>query len=170
MKNKIKKILSTALKSAYDGGNIDDGGILGGDNAVDQLYDLFVDEATFVRHLENPDVVYPPEKKVDKKSESLPLYHNPKTGKPEKLFGTLIPVFTVCCTNDNLINGYKGCAIYYTIQAYNEQEAKEKALKNKEFTKHFSIDPIEERYLTVFKPTGNYKIGEVKYFEGDERL
>ena len=62
MKNKIKKILLNTLKSAYDGGNIDDGGIMGGDNAVDQIYDLFVDEATFVRHLENPDVEYPAKK------------------------------------------------------------------------------------------------------------
>ena len=53
MKTKIRKILLTTLKSEYDGSNIDDGGIIGGDNAVDQLYDLFVDEMTAIKALNN---------------------------------------------------------------------------------------------------------------------
>ena len=66
MKNKIKEILLKTLESTYDEGNIDNGGIIGGDNAIDQLYDLFVDEATFVRHLENPKVPYPVEEPKDR--------------------------------------------------------------------------------------------------------
>ena len=48
MKTKIKKILLETLSSNYDLGNIDDGGISGGDAAVDKLYDLFVDEITII--------------------------------------------------------------------------------------------------------------------------
>jgi hypothetical protein len=44
MKTKIKKILLENLTSNYDEGDIDNGGIIGGDNTVDELYDFFVDE------------------------------------------------------------------------------------------------------------------------------
>jgi hypothetical protein len=169
MKNKIKKILLSTLKSAYDGGNIDDGGIMGGDNAVDQLYDLFVDEATFVRHLENPDVEYPAKKTEQPKKVGDILYTDPKTGKTQKLFETLIPVFAVRCT-EPAVNGYKGCSVTMFVSAANEKEATDRALKNKEFTSHIDIMYFDRKYITVYKPTGNYKIGEVIYFEGDERL
>ena len=41
MKNKIRQILLKTLISNYDNGNIEDGGIGGGDEAIDGLYDLF---------------------------------------------------------------------------------------------------------------------------------
>ena len=41
MKNKIRQILLKQLVSNYDNGNIEDGGIGGGDEAIDDLYDLF---------------------------------------------------------------------------------------------------------------------------------
>jgi hypothetical protein len=66
MKTKIKKILKTTLKSSIDGGNIDDGSILGGDNAVDKLYDLFVDEVTAVRELDGTILSRPPIEIQDK--------------------------------------------------------------------------------------------------------
>ncbi|MFA5207353.1 MAG: hypothetical protein WC428_01735 [Candidatus Paceibacterota bacterium] len=166
MKNKIRKVLLDTLKSSYDNGDIDDGGIIGGDNAVDQLYDLFVDEATFVRHLENSTVLYP-EKKTKKIGDIL--YTNSKTGKTQKLFDTLIPVFGVRC-DDTITIGDKGCSVYYTIQAKDEEEAIAKALKNKEFTKHIRMKNFDRKYLSVYKPTGNYVIGKVNYYEGDERL
>ena len=170
MKNKIKKILLQTLKSAYDGGNIDDGGIMGGDNAVDQIYDLFVDEATFVRHLENPDVEYPAKKTEQPKKPADILYCDPKTGKGGKLFGTLLPTYTVCIRNENVLDGYKGCSVYITVAALNMEEAKDKAMKNKEFTKHIRMKEFDRKYLSVFNPTGNYVIGKVNYYEGDERL
>ena len=166
MKSKIKKILLDTLTSVYDDGNIDDGGIIGGDNAVDQLYDLFVDEATFVRHLENPEIPYS-EKKLEKVSDIH--YTNPQTGKAQKLFDTLIPVFAVRC-NEPAVKGYKGCSVIIFVDAKDETEAKIKALKNKEFTSHIDIKYFDRKHLTVYKPTGIYKIGEVMYFEGDERL
>ena len=49
MKSKIRKILLDNLKSAHDGGNIDDGSIMGGDKTIDQLYDLFIDEMTAIK-------------------------------------------------------------------------------------------------------------------------
>jgi hypothetical protein len=165
MKNKIKKILLETLKSAYDGGNIDDGGIMGGDNAVDQLYDLFVDEATFVRHLENPEVPY---QEKPKKIGDI-LYTNPKTGKTQKLFDTLIPVYTVRCT-EPIVIGDKGCAVFIHVGAITKEEAIDKAIKNKEFTSHIRMKDFDKKYLTVYQSTGNYVIGKVEYFEGDERL
>jgi hypothetical protein len=188
MKSKIKKILLDTLTSAYDEGNIDNGGIIGGDNAVDQLYDLFVDEVTFVRHLENPKVPYPveepkdgfsrfantslfPERKSEKpKKASEILYTNPKTGKAQKLFDTLLPTYTVCIRNKNILDGYKGCSVYITVAALNMEDAKDKAMENEEFTKHIKVKEFNRKYLSVYNPTGNYKIGEVIYFEGDERL
>jgi len=48
MKTKIKNILLQNLISVYDDGNIDNGGIIGGNNAIDKLYDLFVDEISII--------------------------------------------------------------------------------------------------------------------------
>ena len=174
MKNKIKKILVQTLTSAYDGGNIDDGGIMGGDNAVDQLYDLFVDEATFVRHLENPDVSYPkeePKKTANlfyiepKKKAGEILYTNPKTGKTQKFFDELLPVYTV-----RYENPYNGGVIYITLCAKDETEAINKAMHNKEFYNHMQIQSFKKEYFNVNKALGNYVINNVIYFEGDERL
>jgi len=170
MKNKIKTILLNTLQSAYDGGNIDDGGIIGGDNAVDQLYDLFVDEATFVRHLENPNVSYPAEKKVEQPKKLGDIFYtNSETGKTQKLFDILTPVFAIRC-DEPAVKGYKGCSVIIFVDAPNEKSAIDIALKNKKFTNHIDIKNFDRKYLTVYKPTGNYKIGEVIYFEGDERL
>jgi len=41
MKEKIRQILLKTLTSNYDNGNIEDGGIGGGDEAIDELYTLF---------------------------------------------------------------------------------------------------------------------------------
>jgi len=96
---------------------------------------------------------------------------NEKTKKTQDLFEKLIPVFTVCCINDNMVNGYKGCAVYINVSAENEEEAKDLAMKNEEFMSHIHKDMLfDKKYLNTFKPTGNYVIGRVKYFEGDPRL
>ena len=44
MKEQIRKILLETLISAYDDGNIEDGGIIGGDQAIDQLDSLMKQE------------------------------------------------------------------------------------------------------------------------------
>jgi len=44
MRDKIRKILLETLVSQYDQGNIEDGGIIGGDEAIDQLYSLVEQE------------------------------------------------------------------------------------------------------------------------------
>jgi hypothetical protein len=62
MKTKIKKILLDNLTSAYDDGNIENGGIIGGDNAIDKLYDLFVDEISIITST-NPIITSRPEVK-----------------------------------------------------------------------------------------------------------
>ena len=96
---------------------------------------------------------------------------NTKTKKNEDLFETLIPTFTVCCTNDNIVEGYKGCAVYINVSAEDEDSAKDIALANEEFMSHIHKDvEFNKKYLKTFKPTGNYVIGKVKYYEGDPRL
>ena len=180
MKNKIKKILLETLTSNYDNGNIDDGGIGGGDTAIDQLYDLFVDEITAIstatvssrsktddykEHIKSINSVI-----IDKKNEFSPNYFNPKTGETQKLFDVLIPVYTVYIRNENVLNGYKGCSVNITVEALNEEEAMDKAMKNKEFISHIMMKNFEKKYIKVYKPTGAYVIGKVYYYEGDERL
>lgn len=96
--------------------------------------------------------------------------YNKKTKKTQDLFETLIPVFTVCCTNDNIVNGDKGCGVYINISADNEELAKELAMENEEFMSHIRKEEFDKKYLNTFKPTGNYVIGRVQYFEGDPRL
>ena len=185
MKSKIKKILLETLSSNYDNGNIDDGGIGGGDNAVDQLYDLFVDEATninehqeeYEKHMKstNSAVIklnneFSPTLEDEPQKVGEIKYTNPKTGKPQKLFDTLIPVFMVCCRNDNAVKGYKGCAVYIAVEAADEEEAKNKAMKIKNFTNYLELKYFNRKMLDAYKPTGNYVIGKVNYYEGDERL
>ena len=91
-------------------------------------------------------------------------------GKPEKLFceQNLIPVWTVSYIHPTV--GYKGEALYITVSAKDEQAAKTEALACNEFNQHIVPEYYDARYLKVFKPQGNYKIGEVQYFEGDPRL
>lgn len=96
---------------------------------------------------------------------------NPKTKKNQDLFETLIPVFTVGCTNDNIVNGDKGCAVYINVSAENEELAKNLALANEEFMSHIHDQKnFDKKYLVAFKPTGSYVIGKVSYYEGDPRL
>ena len=96
---------------------------------------------------------------------------NAKTKKNQDLFETLIPVFTVCCTNDSLVNGDKGCAVYINVSAENEELAKDMALANEEFMSHIhKKEEFDKKYLSTFKPQGNYVIGKVNYYEGDPRL
>ena len=95
---------------------------------------------------------------------------NDKTKKTEDLFETLIPVFTVGCSND-MVDGHKGCQVYINVSAENEELAKEIAVANEEFMSHIRKDVLfDKKYLDTFKPTGNYVIGRVGYFEGDPRL
>lgn len=96
---------------------------------------------------------------------------NPKKRKNEDLFETLIPVYTVACTNDNLVEGHKGCSVYIHVSAENEEEAKDIAINNEEFMSHiYHKENFGKDNLVAFKPVGNYVIGKVRYFEGDERL
>jgi hypothetical protein len=158
MKTKIKQILLDNLTSNYDGGNIDDGGIAGGDKTIDLLYDLFVDEMTAIG---TATVSSRP-------ANEEPKYFNPKTGKTQKLFDTLNPVYTVRYMNH--LVGDKGEAVYITLEANSEEEAKDKAMANKEFTKYIFMKYYDRKYLTAYKPQGNYVIGKIQYFEGDPRL
>jgi hypothetical protein len=177
MKSKIRKILLDNLKSEHDGGNIDDGSITGGDNTVDQLYDLFVDEATFVRHLENPEVSYPPKEPKDrfsrfagtslfpKKKAGEILYTNPKTGKTQKLFEELLPVYTVRYENPN-----NGGVVYITISAKDKIEAINNAMHNDEFKSHIKKEHYNKSYFNVYKALGNYVIGKVICTDSEPKL
>jgi len=166
MKNKIRKILLDNLKSAYDGGNIDDGSIIGEDKTIDQLYDLFVDEITTIKEepKKTPLFYIEPKKKVDDI-----LYTDPKTGKAQKLFDTLLSVYGVRCS-ETITIGDKGCSVSMNVAASGEEEAVSKVMKNKEFTKHIRMKDFDKKYLSVYRPVGNYVIGKVEYYEGDERL
>ena len=93
--------------------------------------------------------------------------YNPKTKKAQDLFETLIPVFTVGYTGIN----NKGCAVYINVSAKNEEVAKDIAIANKEFMKYIhNKKTFNKKYLHVFKPSGNYVIGSIEYYEGDPRL
>jgi len=209
MKTKIKQILLDTLTSAYDEGNIDNGGIYGGNNAVDKLYDLFVDEVTSLNELngiilsrtvelkdrptcdidkcDHPEewrthyeggsswcrkcwsyVFIPKLPEEKKKKISDLLYTNPKTKKAQKLFDTLNPVYTVRYINPTC--GYKGEALYLTVEANSEEEAKDLAMENKKFVGHIYMKYYDKKYLDAYKPIGNYVIGRVDYYEGDPRL
>jgi hypothetical protein len=98
------------------------------------------------------------------------LYTDPKTGKTQTLFESLFPTFTVLCRNDNVVIGDKGCSVRITVAAENEEKAVLTALTKKAFTKHLRMTGFDMKCLSVYKPTGNYVIGQVIYHEGDERL
>ena len=175
MKSKIKKILLSTLKSEYDGSNIDDGGIMGGDNAVDQLYDLFVDEMTAIKG-ESP-VEEPKDrfsrfadtslflKNEPKKKIGDILYTNPETGKTQRLFDTLLPSYTVRYENPN-----NGGVVYITVSAKDETEATNKAMHNKEFYSHVQIQFFKKEYFNVYKALGNYVIGKVICTDSEAKL
>jgi hypothetical protein len=95
-----------------------------------------------------------------------PKYHNPKTGKTQKLFDVLIPVFTVAYLNP-LINSKK---VYYTVEAANDKEAIDKALQNEEFKNCIGTKSYDEKYIYVYKAIGNYVIGKVTCVEEEPEL
>ena len=85
---------------------------------------------------------------------------NPKTKKNQDLFETLIPTWTVGCTNDNIVNGDKGCAVYINVSAEDEETAKNLALANEEFMSHiYHKEDFTRKSLVVFKPTGSMLLG-----------
>jgi hypothetical protein len=47
MKEKIRKILLKTLISNYDNGNIEDGGIGGGEEAIEELHTLFTKKSEY---------------------------------------------------------------------------------------------------------------------------
>lgn len=97
-------------------------------------------------------------------------YINKETGKAQELFDeeTLVPTWTVRYADPN--TGNKGEAVYITVSAKDEQTAKTEALGCSAFNQHITPEFYDSRYLCVYPATGNFKIGEVKYFEGDPRL
>jgi hypothetical protein len=166
MKTKIRKILLSTLKSVYDGGNIDDGSITGGNNAVDQLYDLFVDEGTFVvRHPENSEIPFSEKKTEKPKKVGEILYTNPKTGKTQKLFDELLPVYTVRYENPD-----RGGVIYITLCAKDKTEAINNAMHNKEFYDYIPLQYFKREYFNVYKALGNYVIGKVTCTDSEPKL
>jgi hypothetical protein len=96
-------------------------------------------------------------------------YFNPKNQKTEELFTSLNPVYSVSCHNEPVI-GDKGAAVYLIVEAENEEQAKDKALLNHEFTKHIRMKDFNKKWLSVYKPSGLYVIGKVDFYEGDPRL
>lgn len=95
-------------------------------------------------------------------------FFNRNTGKMQKLFGVLNKVYTVRYSNHEV--GWKGEALYITIEAENEELAKDKAMQNIEFTKHIEMKYFKRKCLQAYQPKGNYVIGRVEYYEGDPRL
>ena len=97
-------------------------------------------------------------------------YINKETGKAQELFDeqTLVPTWTVRYADPNA--GNKGEAVYMTVSAKDEREAKTLALACSAFNQHITPDFYDSRYLCAYEATGNYVIGKVEYFEGDPRL
>jgi len=103
------------------------------------------------------------------RTKGSPKFYNPKTRKTQKLFeNPLENVWMVRYQNPNV--GDKGEALYLVVEANDKETAKHMAMANEEFTKHIFMKYYEEKYLSVYKPMGNYVIGKVVYFEGDPRL
>jgi hypothetical protein len=80
----------------------------------------------------------------------------------------LIPSWTVSYKDPNA--GNKGEAVYMTVSAGDEQQAKTAALSCSEFSQHITPEFYDARYLKAYPATGNYVIGKVQYFQGDPRL
>ena len=93
-------------------------------------------------------------------------YFDPKTKKTQGLFETLNPVYTV--KYENPTTG-EGEYVKITLEADNEEEAKNKAMKNKEFVDHIFMKYYDNNYLQAYKPIGIYVIGKMEYYEGDPR-
>ena len=97
-------------------------------------------------------------------------YINKDSGKAQELFDeqTLIPTWTVRYADPNA--GNKGEAVYMTVSAKDEREAKTLALACSDFNQHITPEFYDSRYLSAYEASGSFKIGEVQYFEGDPRL
>ena len=104
--------------------------------------------------------------------KNMKKYYNPKTKKNQDLFEieSLCPVFTVSCTTPDIVIGDKGASVFIIVEANDEEEARDKVLQNKEFTKHVRMGYLQKKHLGIHKPTGLYVIGKVNYYEGDPRL
>ena len=97
-----------------------------------------------------------------------PKFYNPKTKKTQKLFeDPLQDVWQV--RYQNPLVGDKGECLYLVVEASDMEFAMNKAMANEEFTSHIYMKYYDKRYLTAYKPMGNYVIGKVIYFEGDPR-
>jgi len=103
-------------------------------------------------------------------SQPEPKYLNKETGKVQRLFceETLIPSWSVQYSDPNV--GNKGESVTMNVSANSEDDAKVQALGCRDFTQHILPEHYDSRYLTAFKAVGNFKIGEIRYFEGDPRL
>ena len=98
---------------------------------------------------------------------------NKDTGETQRLFDekTLIKSYLVSVTNDNIVNGDKGCAVFIVVSAEDLDHAKDKAMLCEEFMKHISDrKTFERKHLQVSVAQGSYVIGKVQYFSGDPRL
>ena len=106
---------------------------------------------------------------VQKRTRTSPKFYNPKTKKTQKLFeDPLQDVWQV--RYQNSLVGDKGEALYLVVEANDKETAKHLAMANEEFKSHIFMKYYDEKYLTAYKPMGNYVIGKVVYFEGDSRL
>lgn len=200
MKTKIKQILLDNLRSAYDDGNINDGGIFGGDKTVDKLYDLFVDEITSLNELNGIIVSRAPIELKDKPTcdidkcdhpeewrtryeggsswcrkcwcyIDLPKPAEPKK-KKEKRGKEILPFSEDIwmVKYSNPFVGYKGEAVYIAVNAENEEQAKDEAMEHGKFTSHIFMKYFDKKYLTAYKAKRDEIVGRVQYFEGDPRL
>jgi hypothetical protein len=96
------------------------------------------------------------------------VYTNPETGKTQRLFDVLTPVYTVRYINPTC--GDKGEALYMTVAAETPEKAIKWAMSKKEFVNHITMKYYSEKYFEVYPATGNYVIGKILYYEGDPRL
>jgi len=102
--------------------------------------------------------------------ENKPKYFNTKTKKMQELFceETLIPSWSVQYQDPN--TGNNGESVTINISAKDEQQAKTLALACSDFNQYITPEFYDSKYLTAFPAVGNFKIGEVRYFEGDPEL
>lgn len=94
-------------------------------------------------------------------------YYNPSEKKTENLFETLNPVYSVTYENPNF--GNRGEYVSMVVEGKNEDEAKDNAMKNEEFSKHIFMKYFDKKHLKAEKPMGLYVIGKVNYYEGNSR-
>jgi hypothetical protein len=131
---------------------------------------LTITDNTYIMDKDGKLVILTQEEMDREASRKEPKYFNPETQKTQKLFceEVLVPTWTVKYEDPYV--GNKGEAVYMTVSAKDELEAETLALACSEFSQHITPNFYNARYLTAFRAEGNYKIGEVKYFEGDPRL